>query len=356
MAEFANPFEAHRNVGIPMQEKTWQDHQFSDEDWAGMTMMGCVFERVAFLSINLLQTMFVECRFVDCTFEDCQIVGTNLTACTGTGFRIRDGACRELMLSDCTLDEVRFEQSGQQLVLAGCRIGDVRFADAGLSQEIPTISDCEIGNLHAANAMWSDASAAGADLSLWDIAGASFRRCSFIRAAAEGVDLTKVEFVSCNLFQSRLRGARFRAVEECIFSECNLDDADFQDARAAGSLYSKSQARGCRFDAASIEGALFPETDLTAASFTAANAPNSVWVDANLTDANLERLSARLGTFRNACLQGASLLGCDMREADLHGVQGDLRAADTRDARGSVEWRAERESDLRQFRADPKGR
>ena len=349
---FTNPFEAHRNVGIPMQQGTWTDHRFEGEDWAGMTFQDCVFERTVFDSVNLLQAKFVECRFVDCSFDACRVINTSMTKCTGTSVRLQGGTCRELVLSECDFGELYIGCTGRQLLFSQCGFGELHFGDTGLRQEVMTLSDCEIGTLFAADAEWIDGSAVGVDLANWRISGASFTRCSFIRTVAEGVDLSSATFVSCNLYQAHLRGATFRSVEKCMFAECELDDADLSDARAQGSLYAKSHAHRCRFDSASMSGALFPETDLTGASFEGADAPGSVWVDANLTDANLERLSALRGTFRNACLTGATMHGSDLREADLHGVEGDLTAADTRDARGSVEWRAERERELRRLRED----
>jgi len=348
--EFANPFEAHRNVGVPLQQRSWKDQRFDGEDWAGVTFQDCAFDGASFASVNLLQTMFVDCRFVNCVFEDCNLVGTHLAKCTGTGFVVRGGVCRELALSECEFDTVRLEQTGRQMLLAQSRFGELLFADGGLNQEIPTLSDCEIGALVAPNAFWSDASAVSADLSNWRIDGASFLRCSFIRTVAEGVDLSNVTFVSCNLYQARLAGAVLRSVEKCIFAECELDGANFEEAHAAGSLYANSRAHGCRFDAASMAGALFPETDLTGASFVGANAPGSVWVGAILDDANVERLSAPESTFRNARFTHASVQDSDFRQADLHGVEGDLSAADTRDSRGSVDWRAARERELQRLR------
>lgn len=348
--DFANPFEAHRNVGIPLQGAAWTDHRFDGEDWAGMTFQDCAFERAVVSSGDLEQTVFVDCRFVECTFEGCDLTQTSFASCTGTGFRVRGGTCQQLALSACTFDELRLEQEAHQSTFSQCRFGELRFADAGLAQDVLTLSDCEVGALHAENAVWTDCSAVGVDLANWQIGGASFTRCAFLRTVAEGIDLSKATFASCNLYQARLRGATFRSIEKCIFSECELDDADLSEARAAGSLYAKSRARRCRFDSASMSGALFPETDLTGASFTGVSAPGSVWTDANLTDANLERLSAPESNFRNACFTGASLQGSDLRKADLHGVEGDLSAADTRDAQGSVEWRAERERELRSLR------
>lgn len=352
---YNNPFGAHRNVGIPLTERSFEDERLADEDWAGMVFQDCAFERTTFSSIVMHQTAFVKCRFVDCAFEHCQLLATRWVECTGSGFRVAGGELVEVLASECEFDRLQVEQEGRQVTLASGRVGELEFAGEGLTQDILTLSDCEVGALRAERAEWRDCSAVGMDLGRWSIAGASFLRCSFIRASAEGVDLSTVALDGCNFFQGRLQGARFGAAERCLFAECDLAEADFREARAAGSLFAKAQAHGARFEGAILEGAVFPEADLTRASLAGASAPGSAWVDANLTDANLERLAARGATWRNAVLAGAGLAGADLRETDLHGVEDDLSTADTRGSRGTVGWRASREQELQRLRDASRG-
>ena len=185
------------------------------------------------------------------------------------------------------------------------------------------------------------------DFSTCAFAGATFENCCFIQASALGKDLADVTFVACNLYQSDFSQAKIRQAERCIFAECKLGEADFQQAALAGALFSKVDASGARFDGATLSGAMFPESTLTDASFTGAFAPGSVWTQADFGDANLERMSAPKSVFRNALFAGAKVDGADLTEADLHGVEETLDGADLRDARGTVDWRAEREAEAR---------
>ena len=156
-----------------------------------------------------------------------------------------------------------------------------------------------------------------------------------------------MRFNACNLYQSTFRRARLRQGEGSIFAECELEKADFVEASLQGALFAKAQAPKARFDRARIEQAIFADAALPEASFAGALATQSVWTDADLTGANLEGVNAFRGVFRNAKLQEASVLGANLTETDLHGVAAVLDGADTRGARGTVDWRAERETALR---------
>lgn len=355
MVEFANPLGAHRDAGVPVQGRTYAGDRFVGENWTEMTFVECVFEGVAWDSVNLARTTFANCRFVDCAFRDCRVEGTQWVSSTGTVLRIAGGICYGPLLSECEFEEGHFEQAGMQVTVAQSRFGKLHFVGDGLEQDILTLSDVEIGALHAPGASWRDASVVGGDLRKWEVDGASFVRCSLLRATGEGVDLSRVSLDSCNLYQAQLPGAKFGAVDRTLFGECDLTGADFRDARAAGSLFAKVTAHGARFDRAVLSAALFPEADLSGASFEAAHAPASVWVGADCTDANLVRLSARNGTFRQAKFAGAAVGDADLRDTDLHGVEGDLSMADTRGSRGSIEWRAEREKMLQRLRDEGAG-
>ena len=180
--------------------------------------------------------------------------------------------------------------------------------------------------------------------SVCSFAGARFERCSFIRSLGRGVDLADISLLSCNLYQSELSEARIRRAEKSIFAECQLVSTNFEEALLDGALFAKSDASNAKFDRARLKGALFPKAVLAGASFEGAHAPRSVWSDADLRDANLARLHAEGATFRNASLAGADVEGACLVETELHGVKETLAGADLRNSRGTVDWRAERES------------
>lgn len=348
---FANPYAAHRNVGIPLQGRVWEGERFVDQDWAGMTFQDCVFEHVVVASTLLQQTTFVECRFVDCVFDSCRLLAPKWTACTGTGIGvIGEGEVEEAVLSGCEFGQVDVAQAGRQVVLAESRIDELVFRDAGLTQDVLTLSDTHVGSLSANRALWRDGSFVRADLANWAVEGSTFVRCNFIEAHGDQVDLSGAVFDGCNLYRSQLADATFQRAERCLFAEAEVAAADFREARVSGSLFARARAQGTRFDGAVLDGAVFADADLTGASFAGASAPDSVWAAADLTNANLDRLAARGSSFRNARLAGASLSGADFRDTDLHGVEDDLSAADTRDSRGSVAWRAARERELQRRR------
>ena len=345
--EFQDPIGAHRNAGIPVSGVTWSGETFRDEDIAGVVFNDCVLERVRLERMNMRQTMFLNCRFDDCVVHDCQLVSAGWVDCHGAGLRISGGEFAETLFSQCNLSRLDLDQGGRQNTLSESTFGHVAFNGAGCEQVIFTITGCTIDSLAAENAAWRQSSFIAVDLGSWALNRARMDKCCFIRATGNGTDLSKVRFEACNLYQSELRGARLREAPGSIFAECDLADADFIEADLKGSLFAKSAAPRARFDRAHLDGALFPKAVLHGASFAGATARQSVWQDADLTGADLASMDAFRSTFRNAVLRDAEVGNTRFVEADLHGVEETLAGADLRGSRGTVQWRAEREAEVR---------
>lgn len=339
--DFKNPFEAHRNVGIPLVGVTYSDQTFQGDDLTLVTFSKCVFTRVRLEQVTFHQTMFIECQFDDCVLHDCQMSYAQWVKCTGSGLEISGGAINDLLFSEDKFDQLVFGQSSHQTVFNDTTVKRVAFNGAGCSQDQILMSNCDFAEVLAENADWKNASIVEIDLNTWSLDNAKMEACNFIQAKASGFDFSSVRLKKCNLYKSDLQKAKIRWAEESIFAECNLEEVDCVGAHLKGVLCSKASAPHGRFDQANLEGALFAKAILTGASFAGAEATHSVWSDADLTDANLEGINAYRGCFRNTILDGANVTNARLVEADLHGVTATLEDADIRDARGTVEWRAE---------------
>lgn len=342
---FSDPVGAHRNAGIPLVGATWTDEHLEDDDIAGVILQDCVLEGVHLVRARLERTMFVNCRLDDCVFEDCHVVATVVNDCKGRGLRIVGGEFRGAVFAQCRLTKLELEQSGEGIVMSDSEFGQLAFNGAGLRQQTLTISDCRSKTTLAENARWRSATAVGVELDTWAIANAEFVNCSFIRARGRGTDLSTVTFDGCNLYESDFQQARFRSGERTIFAECDLADANMDEASLRGALFAKANAPGASFQQARLDGALFPGANVAGANFAGASARISVWTDADLTGADLTGIDAYRGIFRNATFRDATLTNARLVETDLHGVEEVLTGADVRDSRGTVDWRAEREKE-----------
>ena len=283
----------------------------------------------------------------DCTFTDAKLVHTRWVECEGAGLAVSGGEMQDVAFSDSRLGTLDVRQKALRLVLAQTTLERLAFSDGGTLQDTMTISGSDFGQVDAENVVWHGVSAVDVDLSVWNMPNAEFNRCCFIRATGDDADFSSVHFNACNLYQSTFRRARLRHGAGSIFAECDLEEADLVEANLEGALFAKSIAPKARFDRSRIAQAIFADATLTQASFAGAFAAQSVWTDADLADANLERIAAFRGIFRNANLKDANVVGANLAETDLHGVQGALDGADTRDARGTIDWRAEREAALK---------
>lgn len=345
--QFAYPYEAHRRAGIPVQGQSWRAATYSDEDLAQVMLDDCHFEDVVFERADLRRALFTNCVIERCEFRDCRLEGIVFSDCTGAGIRIVGGSLAELVIAQTQWDRLAVEQSGAQLAMTESRFGAIDFNGDGTVQRTLTLSGVSMERLRAENAVWTDATAVALDLAKCDLAGASLTRATFINADGRKQDLRNVSFESCNLYRSDLSGSRLSRATRSIFAECNLEDADFSDAELEGALFASARAARACFDGAKLTSAMFPKAQLQDASFRDVSARTSVWTEADLTGARLARLDAFQSVFRNACLAKADCTGASFVSADLHGVQESLEGADTRDARGTLDWRAEVERDSR---------
>ena len=349
---FKDPHGAHRNAGVPLVGGIWRDQEIDGDDIAGVILKDCVFERVRLNRTSLWQTMFVESRLDDCEFVDCRLFRTQWVNCEGDGFRIVGGEFAEAVLSQCRFGELALDQTGDRIILGSCNLDRMSFGGDGCHQRGFTASDCTFAAVAADNVRWESGTALAADFSAWSLAGAVFDRCMFVEANARGLDLSQVRFNSCNLYKGDFREARIRQAPGSIFAESDCSNGDFAEAELTGALFAKVEARGALFARAKLDNAMFPDSTLVGADFSGAVAVQSVWNGADLTDANFERVDAYRSSFRNGVLTNTRVDNARLVEADLHGVEASLAGADLRGARGTIDWRAEREREARRRPGD----
>lgn len=347
---FKDPYGAHRRAGVPLLGGAWRNIEIDDDDIAGVIFQDCVFQDVRLAGSSLWQSIFVNCRFDDCEFTECRLFRTQWIDCLGTGMRVTGGEFSEALFSACQLEELTLESPGDRVVLGSCNVGRLAFLRAGLNQRGLTVSDCSFRSVDAVGANWDSATAVAADFGVWSVEDSTFDRCMLVQLEASGRDLSSVRFNSCNLYRSVFREAVIRNAPGSIFAESDCTKCDFVEADLNGALFSKTVASGARFTGARLAGAMFPESTLTGADFSGADARESVWNGADLTDAGFERVDACRSTFRNGIFEGSRVDGASFVEADLHGVNASLAGADLRGARDTTDWRAERESRVRDTR------
>ena len=348
MGHFSDPFTAHRNVGIPVVGERWENQTYESEDMAGVVFVNCEFDKVTFKDTNFIRSAFVKTTFNDCVMEGCQFEGTIFTECSGTGIAMTgDGDMKTTVISQSRFDSFTVAIPSRGLTFSEGHVKRLSFERNGCSPHSLTFSDLGYDEWLAENTEFEYGSLIGIDISKATLTGASMKNTCLIRIQASGNDLSTWKIIMCNLFQANLAGAKLRHSETSIFAECDLQEADFVDADIRQSLFPECNASRANFQGATLEQCGFPKGVLVGADFTRANAPQSIWIEADLTDATLDGMNAYRSTFRNANLAGASVQDTRLVEADLHGVEQSLDGADTTSARGSVEWRAELERELR---------
>ena len=343
--EFRDPHGAHRNVGIPVSGVRWSGYESRGEDLRGMIFQECTFEDVSFIGCQLEKTIFIQCTLDGVTVEDCALDLTQWVQCTGRRIRIgsSDKTLLQPVFAGSKLTELIVGARCDRLIVSDCALESIAFEGAGLEQYGLTISGGAIERVQAAQVRWQMGSILKAKLAGWDLSGAVLTQCALVEASGEEVDLVETTFERCNLHGSQLPGVQLRRIEGSIFSACDMTGADLKGSTANQTLMVQSDLRQVRLAGAELGGAILSESDLRGADVTGAQAPRSVWMKSDLRDAVLDRLHAPWSSFAHARFAGATVEGARLENCDLHGVTDLPPGALTAGARGTIEWRAERE-------------
>ncbi len=144
-----------------------------------------------------------------------------------------------------------------------------------------------------------------------------WRDCDFYRTNFSGAKLSGSLFDKCNLSEASFRACIAYSAE---FRQCNLQGADFTDAQLQGSNFQTRDLREallCRTDLrkTNLQGAVLESLQMQQCKFD----------DALLTEAYLSGSAMKECSLQNACLVSSRLGEiewecCDLKGADLRGV------------------------------------
>ncbi len=211
--------------------------------------------------------------------------------------------------------------------LEGASLRGARLDDAWLEGAVLARADLE--GASALRAKLQRANLGAASLRGAQFAGADLREAILSKADAQGASFDGAQMARADLRELRADGARFAKIEardsmwlkvglagvdlsgcsleKCLFIECDVQDAVFDQARLAGAVF-----MGCKGDAARFVGA--QATSLRAVQGTS-------FAGADFTDAVLERANFRGSLLQGASFNRATLTGADLSECNLAGAR-----------------------------------
>lgn len=215
-------------------------------------------------------------------FEGAILTGAKLAGADLSSAVLNGAVLTEADLSQAKLREAQLRQSD----LTNAKLPQADLTGAALDG-----AACDGADFR--NALLVGASAVGADFVGADFSNADLQGCNL-----ESADLSRSVLQGADLRQANLRSA---TLEEATGAKVNMNEATLVEANFSG---------GCSF----VEG-----------SFVMADGAESIWEEADLRGANFSGAQLRMANFEGACLEGASLVRCDMPEARF--IKANLRAA-----------------------------
>lgn len=249
----------------------------SDQDLSGVDLSGCFLEDVNFSRAKL----------EGANLEGAILVYSNLSGCNLSGAKLSGANLGVANLKDAVFD--------------GADLRGVQFSGSNLSGA--KLTGCDLTDTD-----FSETVLIGTDFSGSAFAGATFSEQEMSRTRFSRATLPGSEFINCILDGADYSGA---LTDESSWIECKLDSADFTDARMTNTRFpGGTSLRHARFGRALLEAANLRDTDLYGADFT----------EANLTMADFGNARAEHTTFTRSVAKYAQFIGTDLGGADLSGI------------------------------------
>ncbi|WP_144633483.1 DUF2169 domain-containing protein [Bordetella genomosp. 13] len=264
-ADFSRSFLENSDLS----DCTFRDCDFTEcvlarADLSNSRFVNCTFERANLSLAKLYNVCFENCAFKESVienadFEECVIQGglfdslmpnkVRLLKCRllgGAHFRM--SIFNEADLSDCRLEDVRFEKVSFQNGRLADTVFDGAHLDGG-SFFITTLSSvffhrCQISNTAFVHQTRLDA-------------------CSFESSSLKQCNFRETPMQSVNFEDAR--------IELCDFSLADLSNANLRNSRAANSLYTRATLVHSDLSHANLMGSDFKAADLRHADLSVAN-------------------------------------------------------------------------------------
>ncbi len=268
-------------------------------------------------------------------------------------------------------------------ILARSSLRAARFTGASLQ-------NCILSAVSAEEAVFTRANLSGSRGGHADFSGASFRNATinegaFIRGKFDEADFTEASLCSTRFYDSTFLLTVFDDVDlsGADFARSVLPDADLSSARLDHTRFSEAELNGANFEYVTFAGACFTNAVIRNAHMTGSEMPNADfrfarlsgayladirWPGANLRHASLRNATFHMGSSRSGLvdsnlasegtrtgfytddyddhlfrspeeIRAADLTGCDLRDADIDGV--DFWRVDLRGARYSLSQRGQ---------------
>ncbi|ASP32181.1 DUF2169 domain-containing protein [Labrenzia sp. VG12] len=321
--------EAARQIGTMVGEKLAGGHDFKGADLAGLDLRGLDFSGkdlsgTFFEQADLRGALFTDCRLDGAVFTSARLEEADFSGCalTGTNFSgayLRSARFSAARLADCMITQA--DLSGvtahgailSQLTLLDCKLDFADFSGAHING-LTVIKGAGLC-LRFCNAQLDQVVFLDLNLSEADFSCARLNRAAFTKVQAIDADFSRAYLTEAGFHgQCNLTGARFEAVKaaDASWNDVLLEEALFLRADCNNCLFNKCNMQSVDGRAASFKQARFLLSDLKYSDFCAAD-----FFAASLTQCDVRLASLRHSNLYAADFMDAKLTSCDLTNANM---------------------------------------
>jgi uncharacterized protein YjbI with pentapeptide repeats len=282
-------------------------------DLSGFDLTGAWLDGADLAGTNLSRArlqgaVLAHARLERAVLAGAELDGANLGRAKLAGADLAHARMRGAVLRGADLRGARFLRAD----LSDAMLGDASLAGADLSEVNCAgllMLETDLSGVTAVRANFAKASFINAKLGNADFSGANLTQATFLGAAAPGIvfaeaNLTKAVFVeACVMPGARFTGARCAGanlrgsnLEGAVFDRVVLDDADLSECKLQGASFDLARARMARFTVADLRGARLTRADLMGASLSRADISGADLTDSSLHEADLARIQSDTAT------------------------------------------------------------
>ncbi len=317
---------ASTSVSILSQiEPTWKPvkksgYQFQNAylcgaRWAGSYLEGVQFGGAILTNICLDQSVLTDSLFPFTKGEDASFIDTCLRGAKANKASFRKANFCRAEMRQTSWTESNFERANfsESLLSESAFLGcDLRHANFRACEAKRTqFSLCKIAGADFSDAQLNGSQLEGLDFRETLLCRTNFSQASLFRATLESLALHRCNFDDANLFDATLSGSRMQesslcraCLANCRLGEIDWEHCDLREANLSGSTFHFGSTR------CGIVGSPYPSHGTRTGFYT------DDWEELVYKTPELVRK--------------ASLVGCDLRGANLNGV--DFYLVDLRDA------------------------
>jgi uncharacterized protein YjbI with pentapeptide repeats len=315
--------EQSENVRAVLSSAKMANIAMLDQDFCGVDLSGLDLSGIdltgAFLeSVNLEGTNLSGAKLAGAVIARGRMIKTNFNGADLRGANLGDATIDNATFDGADLTGVMFSLSTiKHTSFVGGKLERAQFYESKIGEGV------DFSRVSAKWLLMLRVDMPGARFEGADFSNGAFAELDLTGANFNGAILEKTTFLTCKLDRSSFRRGKYSGMQ--VVHGSSAEDADFSESEMKNANFRDARLVNAKFGHAELYQADFSNANLTGANMYQAKARQSMFVRTNLTNAGMISIDFMNAILSKSILHGTDLSGCNLFGADLSRVRVDGR-------------------------------